>query len=77
MPSSWSQAWLPNLDPGTKEKNIIVNGQWLNNKVIQAAQTILRQQFPNVGGLQSSILVESGMGDVIRENSATRMILLV
>ena len=71
VPSSCSQAWLPNLDPGTKKKNIIVNGQWLNNKVIQAAQTILRQQFPNVGGLQSSILVESGMGDVIRENSAT------
>ena len=73
MPSSCSQAWLPNLDLGTKEKDIIVNGQWLNDKVIQAAQTILRQQFPNVGGLQSSVLVESGMGDVMRENSVQIM----
>lgn len=69
VPSNCSQSWLPNLHLGLEEKQIIVNGQWLNDRIIQAAQTMLRQQFSGVRGLQDTKLIESGKADVMLGNS--------
>ena len=38
-----------------QDRNIIVEGDFLNNKHINFAQTILKRQFPNLGGLVSTL----------------------
>ena len=41
-----------------EDKNAIINGQRLNDLIINFAQKVLRQQFPNVRGFQSTLLQE-------------------
>ena len=40
-------------------KNSLSQGKWLPDSVINVAQTLLKQQFPHVGGLQEVILADT------------------
>ncbi|CAB4007441.1 retrotransposable element [Paramuricea clavata] len=42
--------WLPGLGLTAKDKETIQNNSKLDDKVINAAQTVLKQQFPSISG---------------------------
>ena len=41
------------------DKDSLNQGNWLTDSVINAAQTLLKQQFPHVGGLQEVVLADT------------------
>lgn len=41
-----------------RHKKILSNGEWLDDAIIDATQFMLKQQCPQVGGLQSTVLSE-------------------
>ena len=45
----------------------LVNRKWLTDNVINAAQTLLKRAYPNIGGLQDTALAEILAFDVQRE----------
>ena len=47
-----------------EEKRIIKEGGWLNDKHIEAANILLRKQFPSVVGLQSRVLGQTFAFDI-------------
>ena len=57
--------WLPNLHLDTADKEICENGGWLTDKHIKAAQDLLKQQFPDVGGLQPTVYGQTGQWDIM------------
>ena len=48
------------------DKNSILDGDWLTDGVIYAAQSLLKKQFPDVGGLQKAALGQTLSFDVVR-----------
>ncbi|CAH2305888.1 Hypothetical predicted protein [Pelobates cultripes] len=58
--------WLPWLNLTQEHKDIIINDEWLDDTIIDAAQTLLKKQF-DTDGLQSCILAQFGMMPVTRE----------
>lgn len=50
LPSS--TPWVPSLGLTNRERYNLEVGEWLEDKHIAAAQTLLKRQFPNVDGLQ-------------------------
>ena len=40
----------------TQERNNLVNGGELSDRIINAAYAVLKKQFPDIGGLQSTLL---------------------
>ena len=47
------------LNLTTKDKSVILNGDWLNDIIISAFQHLLKDQFPNAGSLQDTVLGRS------------------
>ena len=47
--------WISELELLTTDRACLQPGAWLNDKIIHAAQTILKNQYPGVGGLLSSL----------------------
>ncbi|CAH2273345.1 hypothetical protein XENTR_v90030153mg [Pelobates cultripes] len=58
--------WLPWLNLTHEHKDIIINDKWLDDTIIDAAQTLLKMQF-DTDGLQSCVLAQIGMTPVTRE----------
>ena len=50
-----SVQWISELELLTTDRACLQPGAWLNDKIIHAAQTILKNQYPGVGGLLSSL----------------------
>ena len=48
--------WLKELDLSISDKQIVSNGKWLTDKHIRAAQLLLKNQCPDIGGFQSTLL---------------------
>ena len=49
--------WVEELDLSTADREkLLDSSQMLNDKHIQAAHDLLRNQFPQLGGLQGNIL---------------------
>ena len=48
--------WLPHLELNEKDKKKILDNDWLNDKHMRAVFSILRQQFPHIGGMQDTTL---------------------
>ena len=57
--------WLPNHHLDTDDKEICENGGWLTDKHVKAAQDLLKQQFPDVSGLQPTIYGQTGQRDIM------------
>ena len=49
--------WKPCFHLYNEQKVILQQRLWLDNIIINAAQTLLQHQFPHVEGLQSTLLV--------------------
>ena len=39
-------------------KRMILNGEELDDVILNFAQKLLKKQFPNIGGLQNSVLLQ-------------------
>ena len=50
---SW---WLKHLDLKVHDRNCLSEGLLITDKIINAAQKLLSQQFPHVSSLQSTLL---------------------
>ena len=64
-----SPKWLSDLGLTPLEQQIIHRGQCLTDPVINAAQILLREQFNDVSGLQSTLTESTGKGDTLPGNS--------
>ena len=53
-----SNIWVSfkQLQLNQDDKRILANGQWLNDKHISMAQSLIQNQFPKLNGLMSSLL---------------------
>jgi hypothetical protein len=56
--------WLPGLGLTAKDKKTIQNNLKLDDKVINAAQTVLKQQFPGISGWQDTILSQTSFESI-------------
>jgi hypothetical protein len=50
--------WIKELGLKIRDKHLIEDGYWLNDRVINAAMALLRNIAPNVGGLQDTIVAK-------------------
>ena len=64
-----SPKWLPDLGLTPIEQQIIRQSQCLTDSVINAVQILLREQFTDVGGLQSTLIASTVKGDILPGNS--------
>lgn len=48
--------WLPHVCLDATDCSVLQNGKWLSDKHMQAAQNLLKKQFPEVGGLRTPLL---------------------
>lgn len=46
--------WIPELKLSFTDRNALVNRLWLMDKVINAAQILLKETYPHIGGLQTT-----------------------
>lgn len=51
------QAWVPNLALTKADKQILCDGDWLNDKHIAAGNMLLKAKFPYQNGLQDTCLL--------------------
>ena len=51
--------WLKDLALTNQDKEALVNGKWLSDKHINAANKLLQSQYPTVNGLQDTIVAAS------------------
>jgi hypothetical protein len=56
--------WLPGLGLTAKDKKTLQNNSKLDDKVINAAQTVLKQQFPGISGWQDTILSQTSFESI-------------
>ena len=49
-----------------KDKTILEQGKWLNDRIINGAQKLLKRQFPLIDGLHSTISIAANQADVLR-----------
>ena len=52
-----SATWITSLHLLMEHKNILQRRLWLDDAIIKAGQKLLRRQFPDVGGLESTLTV--------------------
>ena len=57
-----SSTWISNLKLPNEDKSIIEGGRELTDKIIDAAQTLLRAQFISVDGLDTTLLSQTASG---------------
>lgn len=50
--------WKKDLALFTTDKDALMSGEWLTDKHINAAQSLLRKQFPSQNGLQDTLVLE-------------------
>ena len=55
-------------------KITIQNNEWLTDKHINAAQKILKKQFPNITGLQNPILAHEGCFDICSSSNMAQIL---
>lgn len=53
------QAWIKEFNLFDVDEQCITNGGWLNDKILAAGQTLLKEAHPRFGGLQDTILGEN------------------
>ena len=51
-----SKPWVPSLGLTNRELHLLETGDWLEDEHIEAAQALLRRQFPEVSGMQAPCL---------------------
>ena len=51
--------WLKDLHLYPGDKDSLSWETWLTDSVINAAQTLLKHQFPHVGGLQEAVIADT------------------
>ena len=56
-PKYHTDEWLPDLNLVTTDKDILLNNQQLTNSHMSAASTLLKKQFPNINGMQSTLYI--------------------
>ena len=61
-----SQFWIEELNLHPTDQQCFTNGDWLNDAIITAGLTLLKQAFPQMGGLQDTILAETLSFEVSR-----------
>ena len=61
---SKASPWIPELDLSHEDKLILSRGKWLNDKIIDAAQSLLKKANPAVGGLQRVCLGQTMNYDI-------------
>ena len=49
-----TEYWVKELGLSKHDEQVLSSGEWLNDQLIQAAMTLLRKQFPDQNGLQST-----------------------
>lgn len=54
--------WIPSLALTENEKQIIINNDWLNDRIIDTAQTLLRKQYSLAGGLDTALFAQRPSG---------------
>lgn len=59
-----SQIWLPNLRLTTGDQQILKSGRCLNDRLINAASKLLKEQFPLFNGLEDTILVAANQASI-------------
>ena len=47
--------WIEELQLKESDCNTLISGMELNDRLINAAQTVLRKQFPNISGFQNTL----------------------
>ena len=58
--------WIKDLAVTEVDRRVLEGGHELNDKIIYAAQNVLRQQFPNIHGLQDPLLAEKNRFDCVQ-----------
>ena len=51
--------WLPSLQLSVYDNNVTLNKEPLNDKIIHAAQELLKAQFPQITGFQDPVLTDT------------------
>ena len=64
-----SSLWISELGLTIQDKAIISSHDWLSDNHIQAAQTLLIQQFPCIGGLESPVVVANLSANIVLKES--------
>ena len=64
--------WLPSLQLGVYDKNVILNKEHLQDKIIHAAQGLLKAQFSQITGFQDPVLKDTTF---TRQSKAYKFIL--
>ena len=49
--------WIPNLKLSTEHQEILQKKMWLDDCIVNCALKLLRHQFPDISGLQSTLYV--------------------
>ena len=58
-PCQPTKYWLENLKLHAADKQYLSGGKWLTGNLIDAGQTLLKNAYPQIGGLQSTSLGET------------------
>lgn len=56
--------WIPELHLNNEDRIVLSEGKWLNDKIIDAAQSLLKKANPAVGGLQRVCLGQTMAYDI-------------
>ena len=57
--------WVNNLN--TEDEKVLLNGDWLNDKLINAGQMLIKESYPQVYGFQDASLGQTLGFDVLTE----------
>ena len=52
--------WVPSLGLNQDDHKLLLQkGAWLNDRIVNASQRLLKQDFPHIGSLQKTLLGQS------------------
>ena len=54
--------WVKDLDLNLSDKKILMSGKYLSDKHMQAANLLLKKEFPHLQGLQTTLLSQTEEG---------------
>ena len=57
-----------------EDRDTLANGAWLNDGLINAAQTLMKIQHPHMAGLQNTLLQQVGCFDVLGEKQFVQVL---
>ena len=61
-PNNWVK--IQDLILYAADKEMLTSGDWLSDNLVSAAQHLMKSRYPNVGGLQNTILQRASSFDV-------------